>query len=74
MHDYINAEESELWNIILDRPWIPTKEVKDKDLTTIVVKTKKSTMRLIERRLTINTKQNIMVYGIGADEYNIITM
>uniref|UniRef100_A0A0V0GV56 Putative ovule protein n=1 Tax=Solanum chacoense TaxID=4108 RepID=A0A0V0GV56_SOLCH len=41
MHDYINAEDSELWDIILDGPYIPTKEVKDGELTTNVVKTKK---------------------------------
>lgn len=41
MHDYINVEDTELWDVILDRPYIPTNEVKDGELTTTVVKTRK---------------------------------
>ena len=29
MHDYINAEDYELWDVILDGPYVPLKEVKD---------------------------------------------
>ncbi|XP_049397273.1 uncharacterized protein LOC125861406 [Solanum stenotomum] len=34
MHDCINAEDTELWDVILDGPYITTKEVKDGELTT----------------------------------------
>lgn len=26
MHEYINAEDTELWDVILDGPYIPTKK------------------------------------------------
>lgn len=41
MHDYVNVEYIELWDIILDGPYIPTKEVDDGDHSTTVVKTRK---------------------------------
>ena len=41
MHDYINVEDSELWDVILDGPYVPMKEVKDGSLTIFVVKTRK---------------------------------
>ena len=41
MHDYINAEDAELWDVILDEPYIYLKEVKVRELTTTMVKTRK---------------------------------
>ncbi|XP_070007669.1 uncharacterized protein [Nicotiana sylvestris] len=39
MHDFIMAEDSELWNVICDGPYIPTKNVRDLSFT--MPKTKK---------------------------------
>ncbi|XP_049406323.1 uncharacterized protein LOC125869989 [Solanum stenotomum] len=74
MHDYINAEGSELWDIILDGPYIPTKEMKDGELTTIVVKTRKDYNEADRKKIEKNYKaKKILAYGIGADEYNRIS-
>ena len=40
MHDFIMAEDSELWDIILDGPYIPMKEVKESEITRLVPKTR----------------------------------
>lgn len=73
MHDYINAEDSELWDIILDGPYIPTKEVNDGELTTTVVKTRKYYNEADRKMIEKNYKaKKFLVCEIGADEYNII--
>ena len=38
MHDYINAEDTKLWDFILDGPYFCLKELKDGDLITTLVK------------------------------------
>ena len=74
MHDYINAEDTELWDVILDEPYIPTKEVKDGELTTTVVKTRKEYNEMDRKKIEKNYKaKKILVCGIGSDEYNKIT-
>lgn len=40
MHDFLMAEDSELWDIILDGPFVPTNEVKEREITKIVPKTR----------------------------------
>lgn len=68
MHDYLNAEESELWDVILDGPYILLKKLKHGELTTSLVKTRKeygeADMKKIEKNY--NTKK-ILVCGIGVD-------
>ncbi|KAH0689613.1 hypothetical protein KY289_016971 [Solanum tuberosum] len=74
MHDYINAEDSELWDIILDGPYIPIKEMKNGELTTTVVKTRKDYDEADRKLIEKNYKaKKILVYGIGAEEYNRIS-
>ncbi|KAH0689139.1 hypothetical protein KY289_016497 [Solanum tuberosum] len=74
MHDYINAEDSELWDIILDGPYVPIKEVKDGELTTTVVKTRKDYNEAYRKKIEKNYKaKKILVCGIEADEYNRIS-
>ena len=41
VHDYINLEDSMLGDIIIDGTYIPTKEVKDRELTNAVITTRK---------------------------------
>ncbi|WMV38630.1 hypothetical protein MTR67_032015, partial [Solanum verrucosum] len=38
IHDYIMAKDNELWDLVLDGPYIPTKNVKERDLTQEVPK------------------------------------
>ena len=38
MHDYLMAEDSELWDIVLDGPFVPTMEEKDGEKTILVPK------------------------------------
>ncbi|XP_049361978.1 uncharacterized protein LOC125826663 [Solanum verrucosum] len=74
MHDYINAEDTELWDIILDGPYIPVKEVKDGETTTSMVKTRKEYNEADRKKIEKNYKaKKILVCGIGAEEYNRIS-
>ena len=38
MHDYLMAEDSELWDIVLDGPFVLTMEEKDGEKTILVPK------------------------------------
>ncbi|WMV58280.1 hypothetical protein MTR67_051665 [Solanum verrucosum] len=37
-YDYIMAEDNELWDVVLNGPYVPTKVVKERDLTRVVPK------------------------------------
>lgn len=52
MHDFIMAKDSELWDIVLDGPYVPMNEVKEVDITRLVQKLEESTTNLIRRRWT----------------------
>ena len=70
MHHYINANNSELWDVILDGPYVSMKQVKDRSLTTFVVKTKKDFTEIDRKENDKNYKaKKILVCGIGANEY-----
>ncbi|XP_015158487.1 uncharacterized protein [Solanum tuberosum] len=72
--DYINAEDTELWDVIHDGPYIPTKEVKDGELTTTVVKPRKEYNEMDRKKIEKNYKsKKILVCGIGSDAYNRIS-
>ena len=57
MHDYISAEDSELWDVILDGPYVPFKEVKDGSLTTFMVKTRKEFTEIDRKKYEKNYKE-----------------
>ncbi|XP_049372851.1 uncharacterized protein LOC125837822 [Solanum verrucosum] len=57
MHDCLMAEDSELWDIVLDGPFIPTTEYNEAD------------RKKIEKSYRA---KKLLVCGIGADEYNYI--
>ena len=40
MHDYLMAEDRELWTIVLDGPFVPTMEEKDGEKTVLVPKSR----------------------------------
>ncbi|XP_075099041.1 uncharacterized protein LOC142175931 [Nicotiana tabacum] len=72
MHDFIMAEDSELWDVICDGPFVPTKKIGDPALT--VPKTRNEFNDA--DRIAIKKKfcgKKILVCGIGLDEYNRIS-
>ncbi|XP_070030118.1 uncharacterized protein [Nicotiana sylvestris] len=66
------AEDSELWDVICDRPYVPTEKVGDPAVT--VPKTRKeyndANMKVVEKKICA---KKILVCGIGPDEYNRIS-
>lgn len=72
MHDFIMAEDSELWDVIHDGLYVPTKKVED--LAVTVPKARKeyndADRKAVEK---IFHAKKILVYGIGPDEYNMIS-
>ncbi|XP_075096473.1 uncharacterized protein LOC142174554 [Nicotiana tabacum] len=72
MHDFIIAEDSELWDVICDGPYVPTKKVGDLAMT--VPKMRKeynnADRKAVEKKFRA---KKILVCGIGPDEYNRIS-
>ncbi|XP_070011150.1 uncharacterized protein [Nicotiana sylvestris] len=72
MHDFIMVEDSELWDVICDDPYVPTKKVGDPPVIT--PKTRKeyndADRKVVEK---IFRAKKILVCGIGPDEYNRIS-
>ncbi|XP_070019767.1 uncharacterized protein [Nicotiana sylvestris] len=72
MHDFIIAEDSELWDVICDGPYFPIKKVGY--LPETVPKTRKeykdADRKVVEKNLCA---KKILVCGIGPDEYNRIS-
>ena len=50
MHDYLMAEDSELWDIVLDGPFVPTIDVKEGDITRLFLRLGNNLMKLTGRR------------------------
>ncbi|XP_070015268.1 uncharacterized protein [Nicotiana sylvestris] len=71
MHDFIMAEDYELWDVICDGPYVPTKKVGDPPMTT--PKTRKeyndADRKVVEKNFCAIF---FLVCGIGSDEYNRI--
>ncbi|XP_033510259.1 uncharacterized protein [Nicotiana tomentosiformis] len=72
MHDFIMAEDSELWDVICDGPYVLTK--KEEEPTIMVPKNRKeyndAGRKVVEKNFRA---KNILVCGIGPDEYNRIS-
>ena len=71
MHDYLMAEDSELWDIILDGPFVPMMEVKDGEKTITVPKPRQKYDDADRKKIEKGFKaKTLLVCGIGPDEYN----
>nr|XP_033517338.1 uncharacterized protein LOC117281598 [Nicotiana tomentosiformis] len=72
MHDFIMAEDSELWDLICDRPFVPTKNLGDPAVA--IPKMRKefndADRKTIEKNFRV---KKILVCGIGPNEYNRIS-
>ncbi|XP_070020451.1 uncharacterized protein [Nicotiana sylvestris] len=72
MHDFIMAEDSELWNVICNVPYVLTKKVGDPPLT--MPKTRKEYNDADRKAVEKNFRAKFfLVCGIGPDEYNRIS-
>ncbi|XP_070054377.1 uncharacterized protein [Nicotiana tomentosiformis] len=72
MHDFIMAEDSELWNVICDGPFVSTKNSGDPAVT--IPKTRKAFNDADRKAIEKNFRaKKILVCGIGPDEYNRIS-
>ena len=74
MHDYLTAEDSELWDIILDGPFVPMIEVKDGERTITVPKPRQKYDDADRKKIEKGFKaKTLLVCGIGPDEYNRVS-
>ncbi|KAH0691227.1 hypothetical protein KY289_018585 [Solanum tuberosum] len=74
MHNYLMAEDNEMWDIVLDGPFIPTIELKDGDITKVIPKTSQEYNELDIKKIEKSYRaKKLLVCGIGAEEYNRIS-
>nr|XP_033517646.1 uncharacterized protein LOC117281897 [Nicotiana tomentosiformis] len=72
MHDFIMTEDSKLWDIICDGPFIPTKNLGDPAIA--ISKMRKEFNDADRKAVEKNFRaKKILVCGIGPDEYNRIS-
>ncbi|XP_009796753.1 uncharacterized protein LOC142182304 [Nicotiana tabacum] len=72
MHDFIMDEDSELWNVISDEPFVPTKNLGESGV--VIPKTWKEFNDTDRKAIENNFHaKKILVCGIGPDEYNRIS-
>ncbi|XP_075108818.1 uncharacterized protein LOC142180671 [Nicotiana tabacum] len=72
MHDFIMADDSELWDVICDGPYVPTKVLEE--LPFSLPKTRKEYTDADKKAVEKNFRaKKILVCGIGPDEYNRIS-
>ncbi|XP_070020034.1 uncharacterized protein [Nicotiana sylvestris] len=72
MHDFIMAEDSELWDTICDSPYVPTKVLEE--LPFSMAKTSKEYTNADKKVMEKNFRaKKILVCGIGPEEYNRIS-
>ncbi|XP_049389484.1 uncharacterized protein LOC125853776 [Solanum stenotomum] len=68
------AEDSELWDIVLDGPFIPTKEVNEGEITRVIPNTRQQYDEAERKKIEKSYKaKKLLVCGIGAEEYNCIS-
>ncbi|XP_070038599.1 uncharacterized protein [Nicotiana tomentosiformis] len=72
MHDFIMAEDFELWDVICDGPFVPTKNLGDP--AAAIPKMRKEFNDADRKAIEKNFRaKKILVYGISPDEYNRIS-
>ncbi|XP_070055108.1 uncharacterized protein [Nicotiana tomentosiformis] len=72
MHDFIIAEDSELWDVICDGPFVPMKTIGEPAVT--VPKSRKEYSDTDRKSIEKNFRaKKILVCGIRPDEYNRIS-
>ena len=71
MRNFLIAEDSELWDIFLDGPYIPMIEEKDGEKTRLVPKPRQKYDEADRKKIEKGYKaKTLLVCGIGPDEFN----
>ena len=73
MHDFLMAEDNELWDIVLDGLFIPMIEEKDGEKSRLAKRRQKydeADRKKIEKGYKAKT---LLVCGIGPDEFNRVS-
>ena len=74
MHDFLMAENSELWDIVLSGPFIPMIEEKDGEKTRLVPKPRQKYDEADKNKIEKGYKaKTLLVCGIGPDEFNRVS-
>nr|XP_009791738.1 PREDICTED: uncharacterized protein LOC104238921 [Nicotiana sylvestris] len=72
MHDFFMAEDCELWDIICNGPYVPTRVLEEPPFS--MAKTSKEYTEADKIAVEKNFRaKKILVYGIGLEEYNRIS-
>ncbi|XP_070005410.1 uncharacterized protein [Nicotiana sylvestris] len=72
MHDFIMAEDYELWDVICDGPFVPVKVLDEFPFSKD--KTSKEYTEADKKAMEKNFRaKKILVYGLGPKEYNKIS-
>ncbi|XP_070032981.1 uncharacterized protein [Nicotiana tomentosiformis] len=73
MHDFIMVEDSELWDVICDGPFVSMKTIGEPAVT--VPKCRKEYSDTDRKSIEKNFRaKKILVFGIGLDKYNRISV
>ena len=73
-HDFLMAKDSELWDIVLDGPFIPMIEEKDGEITRLVPNPRRKYDEADRKKIEKGYKaKNILVCGIGPDDFNRVS-
>ncbi|XP_069150771.1 uncharacterized protein [Solanum lycopersicum] len=74
MHYYFMAKDSELWDIVLDGPFVPTMEEKDGEKTILFPKSTQKYDEADRKKIEKGFKaKTLLVCGIGPYEYNRVS-
>ena len=74
MHDFLMAEDSELWDIVLDGLFIPMIAEKDREKTRLVPKPRKKYNEVDRKKIEKGYKaKKFLVCWIGPDEFNHVS-
>ena len=74
MRNFLIAEDSELWDIFLDGPYIPMIEEKDGEKTRLVPKPRQKYDEADKKKIEKGYKaKTFLVCVIGSDEFNRVS-
>ncbi|XP_049347721.1 uncharacterized protein LOC125812241 [Solanum verrucosum] len=68
MQDYIMAEDSELWDVVLDGPYVPSKDVNEGDLTRVVPKSRREYDEINKKKIVKHYKAKKLLEGENIHE------
>ncbi|XP_069152697.1 uncharacterized protein [Solanum lycopersicum] len=75
MHDFLMAEDSELWDIVLDGLFIPIIEEKDGEKTRLVPKPRQKYDEADRKKIEkVYKEKTLLLCGIGPDEFNRVSV